>query len=293
MSAPAGTAASETAPNARTASAPGGSVAYTEYGDPAGAPVVFLHGTPGSRVLASVYDDAASERGVRVIGFDRPGYGRTPPRPDYGPEDAGALVAAVLDDAGVDDAGLVAFSGGVPHALAATASHPDRVAGVDVVAGAVPPSYRGDTPTPQRVLGALAEATPRLLGALLRGQAWVADRRPPAFVTAQYTTDDAPEVPPDVASAAKRDFLEALSETRAGAVREARQFTRDWSVPADAVDCRVRWFHGGRDANAAPDAARAYAADLPNAAFVALPDADHLGALAATRGRVLDRWARD
>ncbi|MBX0324365.1 hypothetical protein EGH21_15145 [Halomicroarcula sp. F13] len=41
-------------------------VAHTEYGDPDGAPIVFLHGTPGSRLLARLYANVASEAGVPI-----------------------------------------------------------------------------------------------------------------------------------------------------------------------------------------------------------------------------------
>ncbi|MFC3477859.1 alpha/beta fold hydrolase [Halobacterium litoreum] len=276
----------------QTAEVAGEPVAYESYGDPGGEPVVFLHGTPGSRVLGELYDDAARARGVRVLAFDRPGYGQSPARDGYGPADTGDVVAAVLDDAGVESAGLLGFSGGAPHALAAATDLGDRVTRVDVVAGGVPASEREETPTPQRVLGTLAGATPRVLGGLLRGQAWLAARRPPAFVTAQYTTDGARDgVPDEVADVVKRDFLEALSERRAGVVRESRQFTEDWPTRPRDVDCEVRWFHGERDTNVPVAAARRTADALPDCDFRALADTDHLGALVESRGAVLDAHA--
>ncbi|WP_232703343.1 alpha/beta fold hydrolase [Halobacterium wangiae] len=276
-----------------TAEVDGSPVAYAEFGDPDGEPVVFLHGTPGSRLLAELYDDQARTRGVRVLSFDRPGYGRTPPRAASDQTDSPALLAAVLDDAGVDSAGLVAFSGGAPHALAAAGVNTDRVRGVDVVSGGVPASFREETPTPQRVLGALAERAPLLLGGLLRGQAWAASRLPPSFVVAQYTTDGGEDLPAAVHELVKRDFLEALAASRAGVVRESRQFTRDWAFSLECVDCEVRWWHGEDDANVPVDGARRVADALPDCEFSALADADHLGALVESREHVLARYAPD
>jgi pimeloyl-ACP methyl ester carboxylesterase len=43
-------------------------------GDPAGQPVFFLHGTPGSRLFCPDPDP-----GVRLITLDRPGYGLSTP----------------------------------------------------------------------------------------------------------------------------------------------------------------------------------------------------------------------
>ena len=55
----------------------GRTLSYTECGDPAGAPVFFLHGTPGSRLLGTgLHPDAVSCK-VRLISPDRPGYGNS------------------------------------------------------------------------------------------------------------------------------------------------------------------------------------------------------------------------
>lgn len=276
------------------ASVDGNSVAYAAYGDPSGEPVVFFHGTPGSRLLGEVYDDVARMQGVRLFAFDRPGYGESAGWAAYESSDSGSVLAAVLDDAGVDDAGIVAFSGGTPHALAAAAEHPDRVRGVDVVSGGVPASMRDSTPTPQRVLGRLAASTPRLFGGLLRGQAWAARHLPPSFVVAQYTTDDGiDEIPDTVAATVKRDFVEAVGENRAGVRRESRQFTDDWDVSPAAVDCPVRWWHGEHDENAPLDGAERMASALPDCDLRVVSDTDHLGTLTATRDAVTERFAQN
>ncbi|MGH6831490.1 MAG: alpha/beta fold hydrolase, partial [Methyloceanibacter sp.] len=50
-------------------------IGYAEFGDPLGAPVVALHGTPGSRFMFALTDQAARVRGLRIIAPERPGYG--------------------------------------------------------------------------------------------------------------------------------------------------------------------------------------------------------------------------
>jgi pimeloyl-ACP methyl ester carboxylesterase len=95
-----------------------------EWGDPGGAPLLFLHGMPGSRLLQTTVD--ANDR-LSVVTYDRPGYGLSTPTP-------GRTVAAVADDiAAVADAlgwqrfAVAGVSAGGPHALAAAALLPDRV----------------------------------------------------------------------------------------------------------------------------------------------------------------------
>jgi hypothetical protein len=56
-------------------------LAVEEAGDPAGRPVLVHGGTPGSRHLDGPNVADAAGRGLRLIGYDRPGYGvRRPAR---------------------------------------------------------------------------------------------------------------------------------------------------------------------------------------------------------------------
>lgn len=57
------------------------SVAVHECGDPSGTPLIHFHGTPGSRLEADFGHEIAARAGVRVIGFDRPGYGASDAAP--------------------------------------------------------------------------------------------------------------------------------------------------------------------------------------------------------------------
>ena len=50
-------------------------------GDPDGLPVVYFHGTPGSRLDLAFGDELVAAAGVRLISFDRPGYGGSSPGP--------------------------------------------------------------------------------------------------------------------------------------------------------------------------------------------------------------------
>ncbi|HSP41298.1 MAG TPA: alpha/beta hydrolase, partial [Luteolibacter sp.] len=50
-------------------------LAWNEFGDPAGRPVLYCHGWPSSRMQAVLVHHLARERGLRVIAPDRPGMG--------------------------------------------------------------------------------------------------------------------------------------------------------------------------------------------------------------------------
>jgi pimeloyl-ACP methyl ester carboxylesterase len=264
-------------------------VSYAEYGDPTGTPVLFFHGTPGSHELGRLFAAAARRRGVRLLAPARPGYARSSPWPSRTLADTDAFVVPVLDDAGVDTAGVVGFSGGGPHALALGATRPDRIDRIDVVAGVPPPHADGRKPAVQRLLGTLATTTPRLLGRVLGFQAWCAARLPPRFVAAQYTNDPG-GLSDAVLDCVRRDFHTALDRHRRGVVTELAMFDRDWNVSPEAVASPVRLWHGDHDTNVPIAGARRLCDRLTDAELTVFADADHLTTLLRCRSPVLDRY---
>lgn len=253
-------------------------LAYAEYGRSDGSPVVFLHGTPGSRRLGAVFESAAKRHDVRLLAPDRPGYGRSSTWPDRSINDAGNIVSAVLDHADVDTAGLIGFSGGGPYALSAAATIPDRIERVDVISGATPPAASEATPPLQLLLTTVATVAPSILAGLFRTQAWFAARRDPTFVLSQYT-DDGEGVPDDIARIVKSDFIEAVSRTRSGVVAEFREVNSTWNIDVPDIEVDVFLWHGSTDTNVPAGDVRRFEAQLPNAELVILDDADHLQAL--------------
>lgn len=96
-------------------------------GAPDGRPVFLLHGTPGSRRGPHPRVSVLYRLGVRLIGYDRPGYGESERRRGRLVRDAAADVRAIADALGLDRFAVVGRSGGAPHALACAALLPDRV----------------------------------------------------------------------------------------------------------------------------------------------------------------------
>jgi pimeloyl-ACP methyl ester carboxylesterase len=110
-------------------------VAFIDFGPPAGTPVIWCHGGPGSRFEPEFVAAQAADFGLRAVGIDRPGYGRSSPLP-------GRTISAWIGDAlGVADRlGLGGFftvgeSTGGAYALALAALAPERVIGAVVCAG--------------------------------------------------------------------------------------------------------------------------------------------------------------
>jgi pimeloyl-ACP methyl ester carboxylesterase len=116
----------------------GRTLAFAEWGDPAGFPVFSLHGTPGSR-FARHYDESAyAEAGARVITYDRPGYGGSERHPGRRVVDCVDDVATLADTLGIERFAVIGGSGGGPHALAVAARLPERVSRATCAVGIVP-----------------------------------------------------------------------------------------------------------------------------------------------------------
>lgn len=108
-----------------------------DAGDPRGTPLVYFHATPGSRLDMSFADDLAADMAVRLVSFDRPGYGRSSCAP-FGLRSVAQDAAAVADALGIDRFATLGQSGGGPFSLAAAAVLSDRVTRAGVAAGPGP-----------------------------------------------------------------------------------------------------------------------------------------------------------
>jgi pimeloyl-ACP methyl ester carboxylesterase len=103
-----------------------------ESGD--GFPVVAHHGTPSTGMLFPGW----AQDGVRIISYDRPGYGGSSRAPRRTVADAADDVRAIADALGIDRFATWGISGGGPHALACAALLPDRVVACAALASPAP-----------------------------------------------------------------------------------------------------------------------------------------------------------
>jgi pimeloyl-ACP methyl ester carboxylesterase len=103
-----------------------------------GLAVLVHNGTPMSRLLFRPCVEDAEQRGIRLIGYDRPGYGGSTPHPGRNVADAARDVAAIADALDIDRLATWGISGGGPHALACAALLPERVVAAASLASVAP-----------------------------------------------------------------------------------------------------------------------------------------------------------
>jgi pimeloyl-ACP methyl ester carboxylesterase len=257
-------------------------------GDPEGSPVILLHGTPGSRVGPYPRGQLLHRMGVKLITFDRPGYGGSDRLPGRQVADVAGDVAAIADHLGISRFAVVGRSGGGPHALACAALLPDRVSRAAVLVGLAPQGAEGldwfDGMVESNVLHftAAGAGLGPLAGRLMASaDAFHAD--PASLIDgllANLTDDDLTVVAdPGIRAMLIRSYQEALRTSVDGWIDDARAFCRPWGFDPATVTVPVLLWHGDRDMFSPVAHARWLGARIPDATLVVKSGAAHLGAL--------------
>ena len=270
--------------------ADGRRLVYRVLGDRSGAPVFYLHGTPGSRLGPYPRSMLLHHLGVRLIAYDRPGYGGSDRLPLRRVAHAASDVEAIADALGIERFSVLGRSGGGPHALACAAGLPARIQRVAVLVGLAPRTaegldwYAGMTESNVHDF-TVAESSLAELAQLIEGYADRIRNDP-----AQLLRNLGPELPradwrvvsdSTIRSGLRRTFAEAISRSGAGWVDDARSFIQDWGFePADIKTETLLW-HGERDVFSPVGHTRWLARRIPGALERVVPDAAHFSAFNA------------
>jgi pimeloyl-ACP methyl ester carboxylesterase len=107
-------------------------------GDPAGQLLIYHHGTPLSGLLPSLWAQVAQAEGVRLVSFDRAGYGGSDRHPGRRIADVVADTEAVADALGAKRFLVFGQSGGGPYALGCATLVPTRVIAAVSMSGPAP-----------------------------------------------------------------------------------------------------------------------------------------------------------
>jgi pimeloyl-ACP methyl ester carboxylesterase len=115
-----------------------GPVEYAVVGS--GAPVLVVHGSPGGIDAAELMARILPEDEFSAIVLSRPGYLGTPLAGRETIDQQADLLAALLDELGIDRAGVYTWSGGGPAGYRLAVRHPERVSAL-VANAAVAEAY--------------------------------------------------------------------------------------------------------------------------------------------------------
>jgi pimeloyl-ACP methyl ester carboxylesterase len=268
----------------------GRTLAYADRGPADGMPLVFHHGTPGSRSGhhpdPGVYEDA----GVRVVAYDRAGYGLSDRLEGRDVAAVASDISALADELDFERFAMMGVSGGGPHALACAALLGDRVTRAVVMVTPAPNEDDFD------FLAGMTQSNISEFDAALAGPEAIAAYLAPYVETLKTQPEAvidelAAELPPpDQATIARpevREILvsnwqEATRQGPAGWMDDDLAFTRPWGFELVDVSIEVRIWQGELDVLAPQAHGRRVAGRLPNATFELVEGKGHL---------LYDAWA--
>ena len=263
----------------------GAVVAFEEYGDANGVPVMFCHGWPSSRTMAQLTDEPARELGIRIISADRPGISASSLQPDRKLTDWPRLVDRITDYLGIHDFRMLAISGGAPYAYATATAMPQRVRAIAIVGGALPLAEISDSngllPLYRWML-ALYRTQPRLLRRLFYLARPVLSLRPPLRFRPVLLKMLLMR-PCDAESLRDAAAFEAIFESQRrawrasaeGVVADAQIYAQPWGFAIEDVRVPVRLWHGKEDRAFSVHLAEELANRLPNCHARFVDDAGH------------------
>lgn len=258
----------------------GRDLAY-EDGDPDGIPVLLFHGAPGSRGFCPRVTETEAA-GVRLITFDRPGYGLSDPvrAPTVTAVARDAL--ALMESLGIARFAVAAWSGGGPFAAATAWFAPDQVTRLALVSS---PGPLDEVPGAWEALGdyrrptaEMARREPQRSVRSVRRHMTPFLEDPISFLGRGRGPDAAIRSDPELGPMLEAQVTEALRPGPDGIASDLIAMWLPWEFSLDEIRVSTTVFHAALDPHNEADA-RTYAAQIPDARLVIWPDAGHLGIL--------------
>jgi pimeloyl-ACP methyl ester carboxylesterase len=255
-----------------------------EWSPSSGCPVIAHHGTPSCRLDRPGGDADDRLSGVRIISFDRPGYGGSPARPGRDVAAAAGDVAAIANALGLDSFAVYGVSGGGPHALACAALLGERVTRV-AVSGCIGPAddpgldwFRGMHRLSVPEFRAAMDGRPALEPLV---QPYVEALLDDPHAASDAWLDGLPESDRRILLDVARRELDAVAELEAnrqageGWIDDDLALVRPWGFELEAIAVPVRLWQGDVDVLVPSAHSRRLAARIPTAELVLVPGAGH------------------
>ena len=262
-----------------------------------GVPLVAHHGTPSSGRPFAPYVEAASERGLRLVTYTRPGYATSSRHPGRTVADCAHDTAQVVDHLGADRFFTTGQSGGGPHALACAALLPDRVIACSTTAGVGPWGQEG-----LDFLAGMAEENVEEMGAAVEGEAPLRDyleRFAEAIAGATpeglaeelgglVSPVDADALTGEFAAHATAMVQEGVSTGVWGWFDDDMAFVRPWGFDLADIRVPITVWQGAQDRMVPFAHGEWLAAHIPDAQPRLLADEGHLSLIVGSFPRILD-----
>ena len=256
---------------------------YASYGPADGWPILFFHGTPGSRHSAYLAGLLAEARGARTIALDRPGYGLSDPHHGREIHDWPDDVAIAAELLGLERFSIFGYSGGGPFALATAAAHPERVASLTIVSG-MGPLHTPESEARLSRRDRLVRFGMRRVPSAVRLTTWRKTREIQRDARGYLVerTRLAPEADrlqmetPAIQAVMLQDLRAALAQGGRAMARELVLLASPWRFDLEEIAAPVHVWHGREDSVVPIWLAESLMAAMPRAKAHFIDEAGHL-----------------
>lgn len=229
-------------------------LAYHEFGDANGSPLIYFHGFPSCGLEAAMSHPVASRRNIRVIAIDRPGLGGSSFKEKREIGDLPADVVELADALDIGRFSVMGVSGGGPYALACARYIPERLRSVGVVSGLGPtdgPAGTRNMVRHHRLAFRLSLSAPWVLRLLYASLSGVVLHSPERLLLRLAPTlseeDRAVFSKGDLLATLIGGFRAAGKNGSRGIVWELSRYARPWSFDPQRIEMPVRLWHGTAD----------------------------------------------
>ncbi|MFG6101439.1 alpha/beta hydrolase [Leptothoe sp. EHU-05/26/07-4] len=255
-------------------------LAYAEYGNPNGHPVLYFHGGGASRLEPLLLGDEVFIRlGLRLIAPDRPGIGQSNFQPNRGFSDWTKDVIFLADTLGLDKFSVLGVSSGGGYTAACAAKIPHRLYSAVIVSGAweftaadllkykrwdlflikyFPWLYQVSMRLTQRSLNAPPDKLLKTLKKRLPAADYAVIKSPGQIKQSCETLN------------------EGLRSGTRGTAWDLQLYFRKWDFSLDEIRMPLTLFYGEEDRNVPLDLVKQIAATLPTTKLVMYPNEGHI-----------------
>lgn len=254
----------------------GRQLAYAEFGDPDGKPVIYNHGYNGSRLEGYMIESAIDTAGIRLIVPDRPGIGNSTFQKGRKLLDWSHDVIALANALDIETFAMLGVSGGGPYTAACAYEIPERLSNIGIVVGMGPPHAPGVKDGNSWTIPGMNRF---MRAAMLFSLALIVQNQPDRFVQQALASVSAPDqallTQPDYQSAFIRGTQASYAQGGRGNAHEASIYASPWGFDISQIKSQVHLWYSEQDMLVHPSVGQFLAEQLPDSQVVVWSDEGH------------------
>ena len=273
----------------------GRKLAWEEAGKPDGVPIIYFHGSPGSKLQRRVFinEEYLINSNIKMITPDRPGIGFSDFEINRKIESCEKDISALVENLNLNKFAVLGFSGGTPYALTIASSQlPVRAVGI--VSGDAP--YHSLPEVPEG-LPNTAERHPLLTKLTLYFIRFMAKMAPGITInrgTAMLSEADQKVVADPLI---RKRFLfmlkDSLRQGPDGLLKDLQLARQHWNVDSLNKRAPVEVWHGEADADSPISIAEYFKEKIPRTNLHTYPGEGHVSVFVNHAKEILQTLAKD